>query len=57
MTTHVVRRIPLADNDGSGKSLEVRITELCDLMATAGYSVASSSAVEGQLIIIFHKNN
>jgi len=50
---HTVRRIPISDT--SGKTLDTRIQELCDLMSTAGHRLVSMAGVGDQLLLIFSK--
>lgn len=54
MRVYETRRIVIADPNTS-KPLDVRIKEMCESMSTVGYDLASTCAVEGQLLLVFSK--
>ena len=50
-----VRRLPIVDDTASGKSLDARIKDLCELMAVADLDLVSMTSVSDQLVLVFRE--
>ena len=50
----LVRRILLVDPEG--KDLDTRIEEICDIDLAAGFRLASSLILDGEVVLIFQSS-